>query len=91
MTFSEAIDAQKPHILIGATGVRGTFTEEVVKKMTSLNERPVIFALSNPTDRAECTAQQATTGVAEPPFSRAGVLSGCQNRGREAVASRPGQ
>lgn len=57
--FVEAIDAVKPDVLIGATGAPGTFTREVVEHMTALNEHPVIFALSNPTSRAECTAEQA--------------------------------
>ena len=55
----EAIEAHKPHVLIGATGAPGTFTEAVVRAMSSIQLRPVIFALSNPTSRAECTAQQA--------------------------------
>ena len=59
MEFVEAIATIKPHVLIGATGFPATFTEEVVRKMAELNERPVIFALSNPTSRAECTAEQA--------------------------------
>ncbi|MEL7025362.1 MAG: NAD-dependent malic enzyme [Pseudomonadota bacterium] len=57
--FSAAIERFKPHGLIGATGSPGTFTEAVVKQMAAINERPVIFALSNPTSRAECTAEQA--------------------------------
>jgi malate dehydrogenase (oxaloacetate-decarboxylating)(NADP+) len=57
--FVDAIDTIKPHVLIGATGAPGTFTREVVERMSALNERPVLFALSNPTSRAECTAQQA--------------------------------
>ena len=59
MTFLEALDHVKPTALIGATGRPGTFTEEALKKMAALNERPVIFALSNPTSNAECTAQEA--------------------------------
>jgi len=55
----EAIDAIRPHVLIGATGAPGTFTRAVVERMSALNERPVIFALSNPTSRAECTAEEA--------------------------------
>ena len=59
MTFLEALDFVKPTALIGATGRPGTFTEEALKKMASINEQPVIFALSNPTSNAECTAQEA--------------------------------
>ena len=57
--FIDAIDAIKPHVLIGATGAPGTFTQDVVERMCALNARPVLFALSNPTSRAECTAEQA--------------------------------
>jgi malate dehydrogenase (oxaloacetate-decarboxylating)(NADP+) len=57
--FVEAIDALQPHVLIGATGAPGTFTREAVERMSAHNERPVLFALSNPTSKAECTAEQA--------------------------------
>ncbi|MCZ6565983.1 MAG: NAD-dependent malic enzyme [Gammaproteobacteria bacterium] len=57
--FITAIKQLKPHILIGATGFPGTFTQEVVELMAEINDRPALFALSNPTSRAECTAQQA--------------------------------
>jgi len=57
--FLEAIDAVRPHVLIGATGAPGTFTRTVIERMAAINQRPAIFALSNPTSRAECTAQQA--------------------------------
>ncbi|NNE64711.1 MAG: NAD-dependent malic enzyme, partial [Gammaproteobacteria bacterium] len=59
MDFMSAINDIKPHILIGATGRPNTFTEEVIKTMTRLNPTPTIFALSNPTSQAECTAEQA--------------------------------
>jgi malate dehydrogenase (oxaloacetate-decarboxylating)(NADP+) len=55
----EAINAIKPTILIGVSTVKGTFTPQVIEAMTRLNDRPIIFALSNPTDHAECTAQEA--------------------------------
>ncbi|MGH1536976.1 MAG: NAD-dependent malic enzyme [Gammaproteobacteria bacterium] len=57
--FISAIKQIKPHILIGATGFPGTFTQEAVELMAEINDRPALFALSNPTSRAECTAQQA--------------------------------
>lgn len=54
-----AIQSIRPQMIIGATGVGGTFTREVIEQMCRINERPVILALSNPTDHAECTAEQA--------------------------------
>jgi len=59
LQFTEAIKDIQPDILIGATGAPGTFTKEIIQLMSQINERPVIFALSNPTSRAECTAEQA--------------------------------
>lgn len=61
MSFIEAIKEIKPDILIGATGARGAFTKEIIEAMSAINERPVIFALSNPTSKAECTAEEAYT------------------------------
>lgn len=59
LSFSDAISDIKPDVLIGATGVAGTFTETIVRRMATVNERPVIIALSNPTSHTECTAEQA--------------------------------
>lgn len=61
LDFIDAIDELKPDVLIGATGAPGTFTKEVIEHMNNHNERPVIFALSNPTSQAECTAEEAYT------------------------------
>jgi len=57
--FMDAIRDLEPQVLIGATGSSGIFTEAVIRLMAQINDRPVIFALSNPTSRAECTAEQA--------------------------------
>ncbi|KAL8098953.1 hypothetical protein AgCh_031600 [Apium graveolens] len=59
--FVDVVKAIKPTVLIGSSGVGRTFTKDVVETMASLNEKPVIFALSNPTSRSECTAKEAYT------------------------------
>jgi malate dehydrogenase (oxaloacetate-decarboxylating)(NADP+) len=58
-TLREAILALRPTALIGVSGQPELFTEPVLQAMAEVNERPVVFALSNPTSRAECTAEQA--------------------------------
>ncbi|MFL6474584.1 MAG: malic enzyme-like NAD(P)-binding protein [Nitrososphaera sp.] len=55
----EAIESIKPSILIGVSTVGKAFTKAVIEAMSKINERPIIFALSNPTEHAECTAEEA--------------------------------
>jgi malate dehydrogenase (oxaloacetate-decarboxylating)(NADP+) len=59
--FLEAVNAVKPTAILGLSGQPGTFTKDVVQAMASINERPIVFALSNPTSKAECTANEAYT------------------------------
>jgi malate dehydrogenase (oxaloacetate-decarboxylating)(NADP+) len=54
-----AVEDFKPSVLLGACGQAGIFTEAVLRTMARLNDRPIVFALSNPTSKAECTAEQA--------------------------------
>lgn len=58
-SFVEAVRGFKPTGIIGAAAQPKTFDKEVLGAMAELNERPIVFALSNPTSRAECTAEEA--------------------------------
>jgi malate dehydrogenase (oxaloacetate-decarboxylating)(NADP+) len=57
--FLGAVRALKPTAIIGVGATPGMFTREVIEEMTRLNGRPIVFALSNPTSKSECTAEQA--------------------------------
>ena len=58
-TIAEAVEAIRPTVLIGVSGQPRTFTPAIIARMAELNARPIIFALSNPTSKAECTADDA--------------------------------
>jgi malate dehydrogenase (oxaloacetate-decarboxylating)(NADP+) len=57
--FVSAVRAMKPTGIIGVSGIGGSFTRKIVEDMARINERPIVFALSNPTSMAECTAEEA--------------------------------
>ncbi len=59
----DAITALKPNALIGVSASPQSFTAEVIETMGRINERPIIFPLSNPTSKSECTAEQAYRGT----------------------------
>ena len=57
--LAEIIDYVKPTAILGLSTVKGTFDENVIRKMAALNQLPIIFPLSNPTDNSECTYEEA--------------------------------
>jgi len=59
ISLVEAIANLEPTILLGTSGTAGLFTEPVVRAMAAINDRPIVFPLSNPTSKSECTAAQA--------------------------------
>ena len=71
--FAEAIRSFKPTVIVGVSTVGGTFTKDVIAAMAHINERPIIFALSNPTEHAECTPVQAYQGSDGRAIYAAGV------------------
>jgi len=57
--FLAAVNTLKPTVIMGLSGQPGSFSQDIIEAMAGVNERPIIFALSNPTSKAECTAEEA--------------------------------
>jgi malate dehydrogenase (oxaloacetate-decarboxylating) len=82
ITLTETVENARPTMLIGTSATPGLFDEAVVKAMSRLNARPIVFPLSNPTSKTECTPEDAlrwsegraivATGSPFPPVSRDG-------------------
>ncbi|OBZ90833.1 Malic enzyme, hydrogenosomal [Choanephora cucurbitarum] len=59
LSLEEVIERVKPTVILGLTGVPGVFSEKAIRSMAKHQEKPIVFPLSNPDTRAECTAEQA--------------------------------
>ena len=87
--LEDIVDALKPTCIVGVSGQPQAFTEQILRKMGQFNERPMIFSLSNPTAKSECTAEQAyryTDGRAI--FASGSPFPPCQYDGKTFI---PGQ
>src|SRR6266436_3248198 len=71
--FVAAIESIRPTTIIGVSTIGGAFNQKVIETMARINERPVILALSNPTEHAECTPEQAYTWSKGKAIYAAGV------------------
>jgi len=71
--FVAAIESIKPTTIIGVSTIGRAFNQKVIETMARLNERPVVLALSNPTEHAECTPEQAYTWSKGKAIYAAGV------------------
>jgi malate dehydrogenase (oxaloacetate-decarboxylating)(NADP+) len=88
-TFLEAIERLQPTVLIGVSTMPGSFNQAVIEKMSQLNDRPILFALSNPTSKAECKAEEAYRwSGGKAIFSSGSPFAPCLWEGRRLV---PGQ
>lgn len=59
--FHAAVELLQPQAIIGVSGQAKRFTPEILESMARINERPIVFSLSNPTSKSECTAEDAYT------------------------------
>src|SRR5262249_53998047 len=83
-SLGRLIDFVRPTILMGLSTIGGAFNKEVIERMARFNERPIIFPLSNPSSKSECTFEEAIThtdgralfasGSPFPAFEYAGTL-----------------
>src|SRR3569833_1042338 len=88
--FLTAIRTLKPTAIIGVAAVGGAFTPDVLKAMAELNEQPIVFALSNPTTKTECSAEDAYRYTGGRALFACGGPGGPGGRGGRAGGPRRG-
>jgi malate dehydrogenase (oxaloacetate-decarboxylating)(NADP+) len=87
--FVGAIESLKPTTIVGVSTVAKAFTRQVIESMARINRRPIIFALSNPTSHAECSAEEAFAwSEGRAVFASGSPFPPVQYRGRSLI---PGQ
>lgn len=59
LSLEDVVEQVKPTVILGLTGVPGVFSEKAIRTMAKYQEKPIVFPLSNPDTRAECTAEEA--------------------------------
>ena len=57
--FLAAVERIRPTAIVGVCGVRGAFSRPILERLAEIADRPIVFALSNPTSKSECTASEA--------------------------------
>jgi malate dehydrogenase (oxaloacetate-decarboxylating)(NADP+) len=88
-SLGRLIDYVKPTILMGLSTIGGAFTPELIKKMAELNEHPIIFPLSNPSSKSECTFEEAVNNTdGKVLFASGSPFPTLTHNGKELV---PGQ
>jgi malate dehydrogenase (oxaloacetate-decarboxylating)(NADP+) len=87
-TLAEAIEVVKPTAIVGVSGQPATFTQAILDRMGELNRHPIVFALSNPTSKAECTAEQAWMATGgRAIFASGSPFPNCTIDGRTLIPS----
>jgi malate dehydrogenase (oxaloacetate-decarboxylating)(NADP+) len=88
-SLGRLIDFVKPTILMGLSTIGGAFTPELIQKMAALNEHPIIFPLSNPSSKSECTFEEAVKYTdGKVLFASGSPFPEIQHNGKELT---PGQ
>ncbi|KAJ9073575.1 hypothetical protein DSO57_1014762 [Entomophthora muscae] len=87
----EVLDYVKPTALIGLSSISGAFSEEALRKMAEINNRPIVFPLSNPATNAECTFEQAMKATNNKVIFASGTAFPDYKDEASGVVFHPGQ